>query len=102
MSRLDKIQRMLQADPDDVFLNFSLAMEYVKDDRPQDALMQFERVTEVDAGHVSAYYQWANVLVGLKRNDKAREVLDRGIAAALAANDGHMVDKMTRMRALLG
>ena len=102
MGRMAKIQQMLLADPNDVFLNFSLAMEYAKEGQTEEAARQFTRVTELDPGHVSAYYQQANILVGLNRNEDAKAVLDRGVEAARKAGDRHMVDKMTEMRKLLG
>ncbi len=101
MSRMAKIQQMLQADPNDVFLNFSLAMEYVKEGRPDEAVQQFARVSKLDPNHVSAYYQQANALVGLCRAAEARQVLERGVEAARRTGDGHMVDKMSEMLKLL-
>lgn len=101
MSRMAKIEQMLKADPTDVFLNFSLAMEYAKEGRADEAVAQFARVVGLDPGHVSAYYQQANTLVGLGRNAEARPVLERGVEAARKANDGHMVDKMSQMLAML-
>ena len=102
MSRLDKIQQMLQADPDDVFLNFSLAMEYVKENRHAEAVAQFERVNQLDPNHVAAYMQRATVLVILKRTDDARQSLEQGIAAAKRAGDNHAIEKMTEALTLLG
>lgn len=101
MSRMAKIERMLQDDPNDVFLNFSLAMEYVKEHRPDDAARQFARVIDLDPDHVAAYYQQANLLVGMNRNQEAGDVLERGMAAARRTNDAHMVDKIGQMRDLL-
>src|SRR5512139_4073583 len=96
-----KIEQMLQADPQDVFLNFSLAMEYAKEGRTAEAVQQFARVTELDPNHVSAYYQQANALVALGRSEDARQVLECGVAAARRATDAHMVDKMSQMLGLL-
>ena len=102
MSRLDKIQQMLKADPNDVFLNFSLAMEYVKENRHAEAVAQFERVTQLDPNHVAAYMQRASVLVILKRTDDARQALEQGIAAAKRVGDTHAAEKMTQALTLLG
>ena len=101
MSRMAKIQQMLQNDPNDVFLNFSLAMEYVKEQRPDDAVSQFARVIDLDPDHVAAYYQQANLLLGLNRKLEATNVLERGMAAARRTNDAHMVDKIGQMQDLL-
>jgi predicted Zn-dependent protease len=98
---LTQIEQMLKADPKDIFLNFSLAMEYVKEGRGDDAVAQFTKVTELDPGYISAYYQQANTLVGLGRNADAKPVLERGLEAARKANDAHMVDKLSQMLALL-
>ncbi len=43
MGRIDQIQRLLENEPDDVFLNFSLAMEYESAGQAEDALKQFDR-----------------------------------------------------------
>lgn len=102
MSRLDKIQQMLKADPNDVFLNFSLAMEYVKENRHAEAVAQFERVTQLDPNHVAAYMQRASVLVILKRTDDARQALEQGIAAAKRVGVTHAAEKMNEMQKLLG
>ena len=102
MSRLSKIQQMLQADPDDVFLNFSLAMEYVKENRLDEAAAQFDRVLQLDPNHVAAYMQRAGALLSLKRTEDARQAFEQGIAAAKRAGDNHAADKMTQALTLLG
>jgi len=102
MSRLEQIQQMLASDPGDVFLQFSLAMEYVKLARHEDALAQFARVNEMDADYVPAYFQQAETLVALKRNGQARQVLQQGIAAAQRVGDNHAVSQMSKMLASMG
>jgi Tfp pilus assembly protein PilF len=101
VSRLDKIRQMLQADENDVFLNFSLAMEYVKENRLADAISQFDRVIQLDPNHVAAHMQRASVLVSLKRTADARQALEQGIAAAKRAGDSHAAEKMTQALTLL-
>lgn len=102
MSRLEAIQQMLVSDPEDVFLNFSLAMEYVKLERYDDALAQFVRVNGMDADYVPAYFQQAHILVTLQRNDEARQVLQQGIAAAKRVGDTHAASQMNQMLNLMG
>ena len=95
MSRLEQIEKMLAAEPADVFLNFSLAMEYVHADRPSDAIAQFVRVADLDSDYVAVYPQWANLLIGLGRKEEAKGVLGQGIAAAGRIGDKHAGEKMT-------
>ncbi len=49
MPSIEQLGKLLAAEPDDVFLNFALAMEYVGAGRLDDAVRQFARVLELDA-----------------------------------------------------
>ena len=96
MSRLEQIEKMLADEPGDVFLNFSLAMEYAQSGRQEESVGQFARVADLDPDYIAAYPQWANILIGLERKEEARAVLNNGIAAATRLNDMHAVDQMTK------
>jgi tetratricopeptide (TPR) repeat protein len=95
MSRVQQIQTLLENDPDDVFLNFSLAMEWVSAGEHEAAIRQFDRVVELDRNYATAYFRKADVLAGLTRRDEARQTLQIGIEAAERAGDGHLKMKMT-------
>ena len=101
MSRLDQLRQMLEADPDAVFLNFGLAMEYVKTDQPEQALEQFSRVTQIDPDYAVGYFQHATTLVNLGRKTEAAEVLRQGIDAARRTHDNHAAAEMGEMLTLL-
>ncbi|MHC4441218.1 MAG: hypothetical protein ACYTBZ_06300 [Planctomycetota bacterium] len=101
MSRLEQIEKMLSDEPGDVFLNFSLAMEYAHSGRQEEAAGQFARVADLDPDYLAAYSQWANILMGLERKDAAKSVLAKGIAAAQRVNDQHAVDQMTKTLGVL-
>jgi tetratricopeptide (TPR) repeat protein len=101
VSRLDQIEKLLAAEPQDLFLNFSLAMEYVKLGRPDDAIAQFARVIELDGDYVAAYFQQANTLVAMNRVEDARASLNAGIEAARRIGDDHAVGEMSDALALL-
>lgn len=102
LSRLEQIEKMLAAEPADVFLNFSLAMEYVHAGRQEDAIAQFVRVADLDSDYVAVYPQWANLLIGLGRKEEAQGVLSRGIASAERIGDKHAGEKMTETMKVLG
>ena len=94
MSRREKLEKMLQGQPDDPFLHYAMAMEWVKEGKPDLALDRFDRVLALDAGYLGAYFQKANMLVGEGRTGEARETLQTGIAAARKKSDGHAADEM--------
>ncbi|HOA71844.1 MAG TPA: tetratricopeptide repeat protein [Phycisphaerae bacterium] len=102
MARLEQLQKMLTTDPEDPFLNFALAMEYVKVGRPDDALNQFNRVIELDRKYVPAYFQKANLLVSLGRHDEAKSVFSEALTVAEQAGDKHAAAEIREALALLG
>lgn len=102
MSRLEQLERLLADEPDDVFLNFGLAMELAKLGRFDEAVARFDRVVELDPKHCAAYFQKAKVLVQAGRDAEAAESLRAGIAAAVRAGDLHARDQMRQMLETMG
>jgi Flp pilus assembly protein TadD len=94
VSRIEQIEKMLAATPDDVFLNFALAMEQVKAGQPEQAIARFRRVTELDPKYISAYTQLSHTLIALGRKDEAKVALSRGVEAATLTGDKHAAGKM--------
>ncbi len=97
MSRLEQLQRMLADEPDDVFLNFSMAMELAKMERQDEALGKFDRVIDLDPNYCTAYFQKANLLILLERRQEAKAVLNKGMSAAERAGDLHARDRMAAL-----
>lgn len=97
MPRRDKIEQMLEREPDDTFLNFSLAMELVKEGAADLALTRFDRVLELDPAYTAAHYHKGNTLIGLERIDDARAVLEAGVAATQQSGDDHAHREMVEL-----
>ena len=98
MSRREKLRKMLEENPDDVFLNFGLAMELAKEGATQAAIAQFNRVLELDGRYLAAHFQKGSTLIAAARIEEARAALSSGVDAARAAGDPHAESEM---RALL-
>jgi len=94
MSRIGKLRQMLEKNPDDVFLNFGLAMELAKSLEIDQAVGQFDRVLQLDARYIPGYFQKGSALLSAGRRDDARAALLAGIAAARASGDPHAADEM--------
>ena len=93
-TRREKIEQMLTKEPRDAFLNFSLAMELVKEGQTDLALSQFDRVLEVDGKYLAAHFQKGNTLLALRRLEDARAALGAGIRAAQSIGDSHAACEM--------
>lgn len=96
MSRLDQLRALLKDQPDDLFLNFGLAMELLGEGRLQDALAAFDRVIGLDADHVPAHQQKAHTLMQMGRRDHAAQALKEGIQAARRSGNAHAADEMQK------
>ena len=99
MPSREQLEKLLAADPDDVFLNFGLAMELAKQEPAEAALQQFDKVISLDADYATAYYHKARLLLDQRRTDEARQALTAGLEAARRTGDTHAEAKM---RELLG
>jgi len=101
MSRRAQLEEMLKKDPDDVFLNFSLAMEFKGEGETQCAIAQFDRVIALDANYLAAYQRKGETLMNAKQFDAARASLEQGIGIAKQQGDEHMVDNINEMLEML-
>ncbi len=101
MSRIEQIRKLLEDKPQDVFLNYSLAVEHQSAGRIDEAIAQFDRTIALDAGYVAAYVKKGEALMASERFDEARRCLANAEAAALRAGDQHTVDNIRDMMAML-
>lgn len=102
MSRIDQLQKLLAAEPDDVFLNFALAIELAKGGRREEGVAQFDKVLALDPNYVAAYYHKANTLIALERAEAARTTLETGIAQARSIGEAHAASEMATLLDGLG
>lgn len=93
-TRLEKLIGMLQDSPEDVFLNYALAMEYVSTARKDDALAAFRRVLIFDPEHSAAWFQQAQLLASMGEYTEARDCAARGVAAATKQGDQHAAEEI--------
>ena len=94
MPSREQIEKLLGAEPDDVFLNFGLAMELKKADLTDEAIAQFDRVIQLDPAYTAAYYHKGNTLIALGRNEEAKPVLQAGVEASRQAGNQHAESEM--------
>ena len=89
MSRLEKLVGLLESQPDDVFLNFGLAMEYVNLGQTEDALARFDRVLQLDPEYSEALQNLALVYKKTGQLDDALTGLER--ATSLDPRNGKVL-----------
>ena len=102
MSRREKIEAMLAADPGDEFLRYSLAMELDKEGQNERSLAEFAALKAGDKPYVPAFFMSAQQLTRLGRINEARAALRDGIEHARAQGNAHAAGEMSEFLASLG
>lgn len=102
MSRLDKLQKMLQAEPNDPFVLYGIAQEHAAAERYADALPFYDRCVAADPAYLYAYYHKASAQQEMGDIPAARATLDVGIAAARKAGDAKALGEMQTLFDSLG
>lgn len=101
-TRREKLEAMLQADPGDEFLRYSLAIEYDNEGRWEESLALFEGLMRQHPPHVPSFFRCAQMLVRLERIEEARKMLREGIEVARQQQELHAAGEMGEFLASLG
>ncbi len=83
MPTIEQLTKALQADPDDAFLLYGLALEYAKVGQHEAAIDHFDKAIAADPANAYHYYHKARSLEAMDRLAEAVETLKRGCEAAM-------------------
>jgi len=95
--RLEKLEKLLAADPTDAFVLYGLAQEHAKLRDYTRAVEFYDRCLAADAHYCYAYYHKAVALQAMGRVEDARGALAAGITAAKAAGDQKALGELGTM-----
>jgi len=93
-TRRQVLEEFVQKSPGDAFSRYGLAMECINTGDTTAAESNFRELLQRNADYVPAYLMFAQLLAKQSRPDDAREVLNRGIAAASKAGNAHALSEM--------
>ncbi len=96
--RKAKLIEMLTETPNDVFLNFALAMEELASENLQSAVCSFQKCIEINPNHIPARFQLAKMAQAIGNHSQAISLLNEGIELLTAGNDRKTLNEF---RALL-
>ena len=86
-TRLKKLLEFIKEQPQDLFLKYALAMEYLGMNDIEQAKTYFEEVIKSDKNHVAAYYQLGKIFERQGNESSAISIYEKGIEAAKIKND---------------
>lgn len=93
MSRVDMIISMLKGEPQDIFLNYSLGLEYFADLSMQMAEESFKRTLELQNDYVPAYYQLGKLYEVQQKIPEAIAVFKKGLFFAQQQKNSKAVNE---------
>jgi tetratricopeptide (TPR) repeat protein len=86
-ARLERLLNMRQNQPNDVFLLYALALEWMKRGDSEQAIDALQRVIELDPGYLAAYFQLGHLLLDQLQKEVAIGIFEKGIVKAHEAKD---------------
>jgi len=101
-NRIDQLCKMLQAEPNDLFLNYALGIEYTS--VPEQFVMadaQFKTVIDLDAEHIPAYYQLGQLYEKWQRNPEALAFYKTGLELAKQKKNNKAINEFSEAIFLL-
>jgi predicted Zn-dependent protease len=94
MSRLEKLQEFLKADPNDSFTRYGIALEYRSMKDFTTAIRTLEELRTMDPKYLPLYYQLADCYRQAGDKTSAHKTYHEGIAVARSANDTHTLSEL--------
>ena len=101
-TRLQKLLEFIKEEPEDVFLKYALAMEYLGLKDFENAKNYFEDVIKVDKNHVAAYYQLGKIFESLNDETSAISIYEKGMEAAKLKNDTRSIREIRTALDIIG
>jgi predicted Zn-dependent protease len=101
-SRKEQIEELLAETPDDAFLRYGLAMEYLSAGQFQQAAQTLLALIAQDPGYIPAYYQAGKALLQAGQDPEAQATLQQGIQRARACGETHAAEEMEMLLDSLG
>jgi len=90
--RIERIRSMLRSNQQDVFLHYSLGMEYAGAELFDEAACEFNRCIELDGDYLPAFVEAGKCLRRLGRFDQARSAFTAGMELAARQGQAHTRD----------
>lgn len=96
-SRMEQLRQMLEAEPNDAFCLYSMALEHAKIGEHGPAIEWFDRALAADPNSCYAYYHKARSQAELGLPSQALETLQRGLVQARAVGDAKAMSELSAL-----
>lgn len=93
LGRIDMLRELLGKEPEDIFLNYALGLEYVAELALNDAEKQFKKVLELDPEYIAVYYQMGKLFESQLKNEEALHYFKAGLSKAISQKNNKAVNE---------
>ena len=87
--RLDQLLTFLAGSPEDPFILYAIASEYVKLKDQDQALVYFQKLLEIKPDYVGAYYHFGRLYESMGEKEQALAIYQQGMSVAKQVQDQH-------------
>jgi Tfp pilus assembly protein PilF len=93
LGRIDMLLELLSKEPNDIFLNYALGIEYVSELNVSDAEKQFKKVLNLNPDYIAAYYQLGKLFESQVKNEEALSFFRKGLDLARKQKNNKSVNE---------
>jgi tetratricopeptide (TPR) repeat protein len=94
ISRLEKLLEFIKAEPEDPFLKYALATEYLRINQTDKALEYYEDLIANHPNYTGTYYHLGKLYEALDRKDDALKTYETGIKITREQKDNHALSEL--------
>ena len=94
INRLERLQEFLDNEPNDPFLKYALATEYLRLNNPEKALWFFLDLVDKHTDYVGTYYHLGKLYEQMAQPKEALSIYEKGIAVAKKIKDQHALNEL--------
>ncbi|MDB4904676.1 MAG: tetratricopeptide repeat protein [Mucilaginibacter sp.] len=94
ISRLEKLLEFIKNEPDDPFLKYALATEYLRLNQPEKALEYYENLVNKHPDYTGTYYHLGKLYESLDRKQDAINTYETGMKKTREQRDNHAFSEL--------
>ena len=94
MDRLARFLEFLQNEPNDPFLKYALATEYVRLNQTEEALKYYLDLVDKHTDYIGTYYHLGKLYEQLNKQDDAIKTYEQGIEVGKRIKDQHALSEL--------
>ena len=93
-SRLEKLLEFIKSEPDDPFLKYALATEYLRLNQTDKSLEYYEDLINKHPGYIGTYYHLGKLYEALDRKGDAINTYETGMKVTREQRDNHAFSEL--------